>query len=488
MNGTPRSSAELIMQSSRLQILLTILAGIFLLGTVMIFAVFALAPDTAVVYRPFLLTAFVVTLFISLVCIAWLLRGLLRPYSQLIGEAKRAPVAHSGKTQNEAAFVLETFQSVIAQLQAQRQELERLSEQASARADSAERFSERIVASMPTGLIAFDASGNATVINTPARNLFDDEEHLPGEHIRAIFANVPALAEMVEACLASGRIYRREEIHVSNGSEQAKRLGATVAPIDPSESGSRGALCLITDITEVTRLREQVALKRNLESLGEMSAGLAHEFKNAMAALHGYAQFLQSVDHDEEGKVAADALLQEVRSLSEMITSFLNFARPQPLQVDDVSLDELIQECERDVKPLLQEQRVDLVSKGPSSAQTQSLEVRADARLLRQALSNLLRNAAEAIPDGQTDRRVTIDASIETDRGKQWATISIHDTGPGIPASDLQKIFIPFFTTKSKGHGVGLALAHRVITQHGGTLTADNARGGGAVFTARLPI
>ena len=476
------------MQSSRLQIWLTILAAIFLLGTVMSFAVFALAPDTAIVYRPFLLTTFVVTLFISMVCIAWLLRGLLRPYSQLIGEAKRAPVAHSGKTQNEAAFVLETFQSVIAQLQAQRQELERLSEQASARADSAERFSERIVASMPTGLIAFDASGNATVINTPARSLFDDEEHLPGEHTRAIFANVPALAEMVEACLASGRIYRREEIEASNGSGQPKCLGATVAPIDPSESGSRGALCLITDITEVTRLREQVALKRNLESLGEMSAGLAHEFKNAMAALHGYAQFLQSIDHDVEGKAAADALLQEVRSLSEMITSFLNFARPQPLQLDDVSLDELIQECERDLKPLLEEQRIDLVSKGPSSTQRQRLEVRADARLLRQALSNLLRNAAEAIPDRQADRRVTVEASIEIDQGKQWATISIHDTGPGIPASDLQKIFIPFFTTKSKGHGVGLALAHRVITQHGGTLTADNARDGGAVFTIKLPL
>ncbi len=488
MNGTPRSSAELIMQRSRLQVLLTILAGVFLLGTVMIFAVVALAPNTAVVYRPFLLTTFVVTLFISLVCIAWLLRGLLRSYSQLIGEARRAPVAHSGKTQNEAAFVLETFQSVIAQLQAQRQELERLSEQASARADSAERFSERIVASMPTGLIAFDASGNATVINTPARNLFDDEEHLPGEHLGDIFANVPALAEMVEACLAGGRIYRREEIEASNGSGQPKRLGATVAPIDPSESGTRGVLCLITDITEVTRLREQVALKRNLESLGEMSAGLAHEFKNAMAALHGYAQFLQSIDQDEKGKVAADALLQEVRSLSEMITSFLNFARPQPLQVDDVSLDELIQECERDVKPLLQEQRVDLVSKGPLAAQAQSIEVRADARLLRQALSNLLRNAAEAIPDGQIDRRVTVDASIESDQGKQWATISIHDTGPGIPASDLQRIFIPFFTTKSKGHGVGLALAHRVITQHGGTLTADNSRGGGAIFRIRLPL
>src|SRR5580765_4405870 len=144
------------MHTSRLQILLTFLGGVFLLATVLIFAVFALAPNTAVVYRPFLLTAFTVSLFVSMVCIAWLLRGLLRPYNQLVGEAKRAPVAHSSKTQNEAAFVLETFQSVIAQLQDQQAELKRLGDQASARADSAERFSEHIVASMPTGLIAFD--------------------------------------------------------------------------------------------------------------------------------------------------------------------------------------------------------------------------------------------------------------------------------------------------------------------------------------------
>src|SRR5436309_520552 len=476
------------MQSSRLQIWLTIFAGIFLVGTVSIFAIFALAPGTAVVYRPFLLTGFVVALFVSSICIVWLLGGLLRPYSQLVGEAKRAPVPHSGKSQNEAAFVLETFQSVIAQLQAQRQELERLSKQASARADSAERFSERIVASMPTGLIAFDASGNATVINTPARNLFDDEEHLPGEHTRAIFANVPALAEMVEACLASGRIYRREEIEASNGSGQPKRLGATVAPIDPSESGSRGALCLITDITEVTRLREQVALKRNLESLGEMSAGLAHEFKNAMAALHGYAQFLQTVDHDERGKAAADALVQEVRTLSEMITAFLNFARPQPLQLEEMALEELINECARELRPLFEARRVHLDISPTVREGSADITIHADPRLLRQGFLNLLRNAAEAIPDNQNDRRVTVTTSEEIDQdGKHWATVAIRDTGPGIQQSDLQRIFIPFFTTKSAGHGLGLALAHRVITDHGGTLTAANEPERGAVFTVGLP-
>jgi len=473
------------MQASRLQIFLTLAAGIFLAAAVGIFATFALAPDTAIVYRPFLLTAFVVALFIGLVCITWLLRGLLRPYSQLIGEAKRAPVAHTGKTQNEAAFVLETFQSVVAQLQEQQQELQRLSEQASQRADTAERFSDRIVASMPTGLIAFDATGKATVINQPAHKLFKGIS-AAGEHFKKIFADVPSLAEMIQSCLATGQIFRREEIDAANGSGGATKLGATVAPIDPSETGARGALCLITDITEVTRLREQVALKRNLESLGEMSAGLAHEFKNAMAALHGYAQFLQTVDHDEQGKSAAQALLQEVRNLSEMTTAFLNFARPQRLQLEEISVDELIDECARELKPLFESRHVAV--RNPTVREgAEETSIRADPRLLRQALLNLMRNAAEAIPDAQSDRRVVIETGVVFDQGKRWVSISIQDTGPGIAAEDLQKIFIPFFTTKAKGHGIGLALAHRVIAEHGGTLAAANAAAGGAVFTVRLP-
>ena len=470
------------MQASRMQVLLTLLAGILLLALVSFFAVFALAPGTTVVYRPFLLTAFVVILFVGLISITWLLRGLLRPYSQLIGEARRAPVTHSGRSQNEAAFVLETFQSVIAQLQEQQQELQRLSDHASQRADSAERFSDRIVASMPSGLIAFDADGNTTVMNGPARSLFQAGS-VPGANYRSVFRSVPALAEMVNVCLSTGRLFRREEIETTNGVEKMVCLGATIAPIDATPEGSaRGALCLITDITEVTRLREQVALKRNLESLGEMSAGLAHEFKNSMAALHGYAQFLQSIDQEEQGKAAADALLAEVRNLSEMTTAFLNFARPRALQPEEVSLPELIQECVRELTPLFEARRVECVKTGGSDQET---VIRADIRMMRQAFLNLLRNAAEAIPDDYAERQVTITALTSKEHGKRWASISIRDTGEGL--SDPQKIFIPFFTTKSHGHGVGLALAHRVITEHGGSLTAVNAPDGGAMFTIRLP-
>jgi signal transduction histidine kinase len=109
--------------------------------------------------------------------------------------------------------------------------------------------------------------------------------------------------------------------------------------------------------------------------------------------------------------------------------------------------------------------------------------------MLRQALLNLIRNAAEAVPENQTDRRVEVLSSVERDNaGKDWAVVEIKDTGEGIPAADLQRIFIPFFTTKASGHGVGLALAHRVITQHGGTLTCSNGKDGGAVFSVKIPL
>jgi signal transduction histidine kinase len=218
-------------------------------------------------------------------------------------------------------------------------------------------------------------------------------------------------------------------------------------------------------------------LKNNLESLGEMSAGLAHEFKNAIATLQGYAQLLQSLELNDKAQAAAGSLLNEVRNLSSMVTAFLNFARPQPLQLEQVSVSELIDDCATELEPLFHELRVELIAESDAS-----LTVRADERMLRLALLNLMRNGAEAIPEDKTERRVFVRAV----RAEESAVIEIRDTGPGIPPAQLQKIFIPFFTTKPKGHGVGLALTHRIVTEHGGTLTATNAVDGGAVFTIRL--
>jgi signal transduction histidine kinase len=467
-----------------------LLTGFFLLATLIAVLLYSVTPATPSARGPLLLTAFVAILLGTLVCILFLLRWVFRPYRQLVGEAEKATVESKvPKSRDEGEFVLETFQSVVAQLQEQRKALEQLSKQASKRADSAERFSERIVASVPSALIAFDGAGQSMVINAPGRALLGTDGEGLGQPVKVLLRQVPQLAEMVEDCLQSGMLYRREEIETDE--TMPRRLGATVAPIElTSDRGPRGALCLLTDITEVTQLREQVALKKNLESLGEMSAGLAHEFKNAIATLHGYVQLLQSLNLDDEASGTAASLLKEVRNLSDMVTSFLNFARPQPLDLDEVNLEELISDCAAELAPLFQQLQIDLLlNEGSEQDQQAPLLIRADERMLRQALLNLIRNAAEAIPATRTDRRVEISRSANRGKsGKGSVIVEIRDTGEGIPAADLQRIFIPFFTTKATGHGVGLALAHRVVTQHGGTLTAANGKSGGAVFSLRLPV
>jgi len=449
---------------TRFQAGLTMMAGLFLLAVLFAFILYVLVPDTPAKRGPILLASFIAILLGSLFGLLFLLRWLLRPYHQLIGEAQRATVADQIlKSQDEAEFVLETFQSVVTQLQEQRKELEKLSVEARERANSAEKFSERIVASLPSGLIAFDGAGLSMAINMPGRTLLEANGTALGESYQKLFGNHEELARMVGDCLQTGTVYRRTEIQTTTPEGRMRRLGATIAPIElPQERGPRGALCLLTDITEVTELREQVALKNNLESLGEMSAGLAHEFKNAIATLQGYAQLLQSLELNDKAQVAAGSLLNEVRNLSGMVTAFLNFARPQPLQLEDVSVAELIRDCAEELQMELEVDADD------------SIVVRADERMLRLALLNLIRNAAEAAPGG----RVFVRA--------RESTIEVRDTGKGIPTADLQKIFIPFFTTKAKGHGIGLALTHRIITQHGGTLTASNSSDGGALFTIRL--
>ncbi len=470
-----------------MQLALALVVGLLLVANLFTLALVALTPATRAERAPILFTVFIITLVVSLPSILLLPRWLLRPYRQLVDEAERAPVSSPSSREgarDETEFVLETFQEVVAELRAKQGQLERLSARAAARAATAEQFSERVVASLPSGLLAFNSEGRSTVINAPARAILGLDGAGDDEAFASLLACAPELVGLVERCLQTGETYRREEVSAKVGGGRARRLGVTVAPIDPTRAGGeRGALCMLTDITEVAELREAVARKRNLESLGEMSAGLAHEFKNALATLHGYAQLLQNARMKDAARASATAaLLQEVRGLSEMVTSFLNFARPKPPDFGDVSLGELIEQCAADLAAFFKERRVSLEIDGEFA------DVHADERMLRQTLLNLLRNAAEAIPEEKAERRVVVRGSRELDAdGRVWAAVEIEDTGTGIAEEDLRNIFIPFFTTKSKGHGVGLALAHRVATDHGGTLSASNSQTGGAVFTLRLP-
>ncbi|HEX8746987.1 MAG TPA: hypothetical protein VF717_07285, partial [Pyrinomonadaceae bacterium] len=177
---------------NRSNLVLVLLVGVFLLANLFAVGVLAVASRGEATRGSLLVIVAVTTLVAGLVFIVLMLRWLLRPYRQLVGEAERAPVAiSSNSTRNEAEFVLETFQSVVARLQAQQRELEALGAEARARAVSAEKFSERIIASVPSGLIAFDAEGQATVLNAPARALIEVGEEAAGRHVRSVLGHAP---------------------------------------------------------------------------------------------------------------------------------------------------------------------------------------------------------------------------------------------------------------------------------------------------------
>jgi signal transduction histidine kinase len=236
----------------------------------------------------------------------------------------------------------------------------------------------------------------------------------------------------------------------------------------------------MTDLTEITQLRERMKLKENLASLGEMAAGLAHEFKNSLATIHGYIQLLELPSSDP--RVALDAALNEVKLLSKLVTDFLNFARPQDPNLLQVDLRAIVDGAADEISSQLIENGIELKIEGdfPTLA--------ADERLLGRVFVNLLRNAVEAIDGTSPLKEIVITANVDAGPEARYAHIRVSDSGTGIPAEDAHRIFIPFFTTKSRGYGIGLALVQKILVAHGGDVTLEASDGKGAVFHCRLPL
>jgi signal transduction histidine kinase len=163
-----------------------------------------------------------------------------------------------------------------------------------------------------------------------------------------------------------------------------------------------------------------------------------------------------------------------------VVTEFLRFAKPLEISYETVVMAPLVERVAQELREARPE--CDVVCEGAY------VELPGDEALLRQALVNLTRNAAEAARDGATRGRVKISGTIEELGGRKWQRICIADNGPGIPDHELPKIFLPFFTTKSEGTGLGLAVVQKVALQHSGSIEARNAPGGGAEFLLWLPL
>jgi two-component system sensor histidine kinase HydH len=260
---------------------------------------------------------------------------------------------------------------------------------------------------------------------------------------------------------------------------ELRQLGVTISPITNKPGEISGALCLLSDLTELAGLQRQIQMKENLAALGELSAGIAHEFKNALATISGYAQMIRS--ESERGEVAenAERILEQTRAITHVVTEFLKFARPLTLADEEVPMESLIRRLADDVHEA--HPGVNIAVEGEFG------EISGDEALLRQALLNLVKNAAEAAAEQQFGGRIMVHGSLETGASGGSQRISITDNGPGIPADSLPKVFVPFYTTKPQGTGLGLAIVQKIIVQHGGSVEARNLSEGGAEFIVWLP-
>jgi len=287
------------------------------------------------------------------------------------------------------------------------------------------------------------------------------------------------LLDVIDESLKRGVAIVRRGVTLPDKGHGVKHLGVTVSPLF-DEHRLHGAICLFTDLTSVKDLEEQLRLKESLATVGELTAGIAHEFRNGLATIHGYSKLCDLNALPESYRPYLEGIRAEAESLGQVVTNFLNFARPTQLTLAQLDLkaisDRAADEVRADVRAL----------GGDVEVSGEFGEVEGDEVLLRQAFSNLLRNAVEASRSGAQPPRILIHS--EVDRPQRVSRISVNDNGPGIAPALRERVFRPFFTSKGSGTGLGLALVQKIIVSHNGRVTIGTSPLGGASLNITLPL
>ena len=383
-------------------------------------------------------------------------------------------------TENPSAFMTASMQGVIQQLREQEKELERLHRIEKERAEQTERLSEEVTRNMPAGLVVVNATGIISSSNPAAEQVLGIRGLAFRRYSEALGAS-SGMTRLIAECLSNGKIFRREEVEHIPPAGDTRRLGVTISPIRRGEGKISGAICLLSDLTELAALQQRMQLKENLAALGELSAGIAHEFKNALATISGYAQMIQSESTEAEALDYAARILEQTRNITHVVAEFLKYARPLEIPDERVPLQAITERVVAEVREALPQVKIRWDGTFGDAG--------GDEGLLRQALLNLTRNAAEACAltvDG--GGQVIVCGEIVRGDETGFQRIRVCDNGPGIPANVLPKLFRPFFTTKAKGTGLGLAVVQKIIVQHGGQVEVRNRPEGGAEFIVTLPL
>jgi PAS domain S-box-containing protein len=386
----------------------------------------------------------------------------LRRFIKFYSEKKRLEQEDVSKV----GFVVDTFHELISKLKDKERELEVLRQDAENRALAIEGYNENILQSVPTGVMSFNEEMRVMKINLSAEKILE----VKGDMIVGKY-HIDVLNKPLTDLLNDRKVVDRGEISYITPSGKKIWLGLTLSPLKDEEGRIIGQILIFTDITRLKAFESQTELRARLSSLGEISAGIAHELRNPMGVIAGYTKLLLK-KADDSLKPTVNTISKEIAVMDRIISDFLSFAKPAELNISDVDLKAIIKNCAATITNESDNINLSLDISGLPV-------IKGDEILLRQAFTNLIQNAVEAMPQGG---ELAIKASI-----KDFLEISISDTGHGISENIMDKIFIPFFTTKDRGTGLGLAIVHKIVVSHGGSISVDSSDNG-TTFRIRFPL
>ncbi|MBN1277785.1 MAG: PAS domain S-box protein [Deltaproteobacteria bacterium] len=337
-------------------------------------------------------------------------------------------------------------------------------------------FSDNIVENMPIGLIAVEKDGTIVSLNQAAESVLrissaDFLEKKAEETLRPLWS--------IAEDLKGEKIIIEKEISYPLPEGRTVPLDVISSSIEGDDNTSWGYIILFRDLTEIKSLKDEIERSKRLASLGRLAAGVAHEIRNPLSSIKGFATYFRDrYRENKEDQATANIMIQEVDRLNRVITQLLEFARPISINMVQTSIQPIIRHSLKIVNKQANEKNIKVVKNLPPEA----IEIPMDPDRFAQVLINLFLNAVEAMEEGGT---LSIDLSRNEKSG--LVIISVTDTGRGIEKEVLEHIFDPYFTTRQSGTGLGLAIVHKIVESHNGEIKVESNIGKGTRFTVLLP-
>lgn len=339
-------------------------------------------------------------------------------------------------------------------------------------------FKDLVFQSVGTGLIALDREHRVTALNRAAEEITGRAaSEAIGRSWQALFGDAVALDAIDAAIEDNPRTSTLHETMLRRPDGTAAPVRLTFSALRSGEGARLGLIGACEDLSAIRQLEARMRQADRLATLGRMAANIAHEIRNPLASLTGAIEVLATPATTAEARDRlSQIVMRESERLNQIIKDFLEYARPAPLTLETVSVATTLEEV-----LVLFEQRARPGSLKIVREFSALLHWRVDPQQFKQVVWNLCLNAVEAMPDGGELRVGAAAAS------GQMLAVWVSDTGAGIAADDLPHVFEPFFSTKAEGTGLGLALVHRIVQEHGGEIDVRSTPGFGTTFTIMLP-